>query len=57
MTGKFLRVKCGKCKNEQNIYEKASMDVKCLVCNELLAKSTGGRVKLTEKAKLLEELE
>lgn len=50
MTGKFLKVKCEKCKNEQTIYEKASSDVKCLVCGEILAKATGGKVKLNAKA-------
>ncbi len=52
MTGKFLKVKCGKCKNEQVIFEKPADDVKCLVCGEVLAKSMGGKAKL--KAKVLE---
>lgn len=55
MTGKFLKVKCGKCRNEQNIYEKPAVDVKCVVCGELLAKSTGGKARLSEKTKVLEE--
>ena len=42
ITGKFLKVKCAKCNNEQNIYSKASIEVKCLVCQETLAKNTGG---------------
>ncbi|UCD07551.1 MAG: 30S ribosomal protein S27e [Candidatus Aenigmatarchaeota archaeon] len=52
MTGKFLKVKCGKCKNEQVIFEKPADDVKCLVCGEVLAKSMGGKARL--KAKVLE---
>lgn len=52
---KFLKVVCSKCKNEQNIFEKAANDVACLVCGEILAKSSGGKVKLG-KTKVLEEL-
>jgi small subunit ribosomal protein S27e len=39
---KFLKVKCKKCKNEQIIFNKASMQVKCLVCNAVLADPRGG---------------
>lgn len=49
MPGRFLRVKCEKCGNEQVIYDRAAMDVRCLVCGELLAKSTGGKVELLVK--------
>ncbi len=49
MAGRFLRVKCDKCGNEQNIYEKAAIVVRCLVCNEILAEPTGGKVKLRVK--------
>lgn len=40
---KFIKVRCTKCKNEQNIFGKAASNVHCLVCNELLAQSTGGK--------------
>ncbi|MCD6590487.1 MAG: 30S ribosomal protein S27e [Candidatus Aenigmarchaeota archaeon] len=43
MASKFVKVKCKKCKNEQIIFEKASLAVKCLVCGELLAEPTGGK--------------
>jgi len=43
--GKFVRVRC-ECKNEQIIFDKAATDVKCLVCDELLAKSLGGKAKI-----------
>ena len=49
MPGNFLRVKCEKRGNEQNIYEKAATIVKCLVCGEILAKPTGGKAKLLVK--------
>jgi small subunit ribosomal protein S27e len=39
----FLKVQCLKCKNEQIIFNKASEDVKCLVCGNILAKVTGGK--------------
>jgi len=51
MTGKFLKVKCEKCKNEQVIFEKAASPVKCLVCGEVMAEPSGGKARL--KAKLV----
>ena len=39
---RFLKVVCTKCKNEQIIFNKASTDVKCLVCDNILAEATGG---------------
>jgi small subunit ribosomal protein S27e len=39
---RFLKVACIKCKNEQIIFNKASKDVKCLVCDNILAEATGG---------------
>jgi len=50
MTGKFLNVRC-KCKNEQVIFDKPASPVRCLVCKEVLAESTGGRAII--KAKVL----
>lgn len=52
MTSKFLKVKCEKCKNEQVIFEKPAASIKCLVCGEILAESTGGKANI--KAKVLE---
>ena len=46
MTGKFIKVQCKNCKNTQIIFEKASTIVKCLKCNEVLAKPTGGKAKI-----------
>jgi len=51
MASEFIKVKCEKCKNEQIIFEKPAMDVKCLVCGNVLAESTGGKAKV--KAKIL----
>jgi len=40
---RFLRVKCNDCGNEQVIFGAAASDIKCLVCEKPLAKSTGGK--------------
>jgi small subunit ribosomal protein S27e len=39
---RFLKVKCKKCRNEQIVFDKAAMVVKCLVCGAVLAEPTGG---------------
>lgn len=40
---RFLKVKCNDCGNEQVIFGCAAADVKCLVCDKLLARSRGGK--------------
>jgi small subunit ribosomal protein S27e len=52
---RFLKVVCSKCKNEQTIFNKASMNVKCLVCGYELAEARGGKAKV--KAKVIQVLE
>ncbi|MBI4150642.1 30S ribosomal protein S27e [Candidatus Woesearchaeota archaeon] len=52
---KFIKVRCPKCKNEQIIFGKASTNVKCLICQMVLAKPTSGKSKV--KARVLEVLE
>jgi small subunit ribosomal protein S27e len=42
LTSKFLKVKCKKCRNEQIIFNKTATEIKCLVCESVLAKPTGG---------------
>ncbi|PIN74628.1 30S ribosomal protein S27e [Candidatus Woesearchaeota archaeon CG10_big_fil_rev_8_21_14_0_10_37_12] len=54
-TSKFIKVRCNKCKNEQNIFGKASTTIKCLVCSQTLAEPTGGKAQI--KARVLEVLE
>ncbi len=54
-SSKFIRVRCAGCKNEQIIFGKASKEIKCLVCGEIMAKPTGGRTDI--KAQILEVLE
>lgn len=46
MARDFYRVKCGECGNEQKIFSHASTEVECLVCSEVLATPTGGRVEV-----------
>ena len=52
---KFLKLRCNKCKNEQITFNKTATTVKCLVCDEILAKPTGGKTKVD--ARVLEVLE
>lgn len=54
-TSKFIKVRCPKCKNEQVIFGKSAMTVKCLVCGKEIAESTGGKIKIN--ARVLEVLD
>ena len=54
MARKFYRVKCDECGNEQKIFSHASTEVECLVCSEVLAEPTGGRVEVN--GEIAEEL-
>ncbi|MFA4960797.1 MAG: 30S ribosomal protein S27e [Candidatus Pacearchaeota archaeon] len=47
--GKFVRVKCSKCKNSQTIFGKASSKVRCLECNAILALPAGGKAKIRSR--------
>ncbi|MEM5820861.1 MAG: 30S ribosomal protein S27e [Candidatus Aenigmatarchaeota archaeon] len=55
MAGRFIRVRCLKCRNEQVIFDKASTIVKCLNCGQIIAIPTGGKAKL-EKVEIIEEI-
>lgn len=50
----FIHVRCTKCKNEQDIFKKASSQVKCLVCGAVLATPTGGKVQLHDAEEVAE---
>ena len=54
-TSKFIKIRCPKCKNEQIIFGKTSTEIKCLVCEKVIAQPTGGKSKV--KARILEVLE
>jgi small subunit ribosomal protein S27e len=51
---RFLRVKC-ECQNEQVIFGNASTEIKCIVCDKVIAEPTGGRTKILTQ--ILEVLE
>ncbi len=53
MAGKFIKVKCSKCSNEQNIFEKSATTVKCLVCESVLSEPKSGRSDI--KAEIIKE--
>ncbi|MBI3334166.1 30S ribosomal protein S27e [Candidatus Pacearchaeota archaeon] len=42
----FLRLICPRCRNLQIVFGKSSMNVKCLKCNYLLARKSGGKARL-----------
>jgi small subunit ribosomal protein S27e len=48
VTTGFVKVVCLKCKGkqEQMVFARPAMEVKCLVCGETLATPTGGKAKL-----------
>ena len=50
----FVKVRCNKCKNEQNIFSAVATKVSCLVCGEIMAEPTGGTTKFV--GKVLENL-
>lgn len=47
--GKFIIVKCPKCKKTQTIFGKASTKVRCLDCNTVLAIPAGGKAKIRSR--------
>lgn len=53
-TSKFIKVRCPKCKNEQIIFGKSASEIKCLVCEKVIAEPTGGKTRI--KARVLEVL-
>lgn len=40
----FIKIKCPDCGSETVTYVRASMEVKCPVCNTVIVKPTGGKV-------------
>ena len=46
-TSSFAKVHCKKCKNEQIIFLRAASPVVCLVCEEIIASSKGGKLHVT----------
>ena len=52
---RFLKVKCSDCGNEQAIFGSSASNIKCLVCDKVLAESTGGKTQI--KTEILEVLD
>ncbi len=42
----FLRVKCTKCGNEQVVFDRAAVVVKCNVCEDVLLETLGGKAEI-----------
>lgn len=43
---RFVRIVCVRCGNKQIVYGKSSTRIKCMKCNKLLIKTSGGKVKI-----------
>jgi len=52
---RFVKVKCLDCENEQIIFAHAATEVKCLKCDKVLARPSGGRAKLEDIAREVEQ--
>lgn len=44
--GKFAKIKCKDCSNEQIVFLHASTPVKCEICGATIAKPTGGKAEI-----------
>lgn len=42
----FLKVKCTKCGNEQVVFDRAAVQVKCNVCEDVLLETRGGKARI-----------
>ncbi|MHA1304102.1 MAG: 30S ribosomal protein S27e [Candidatus Heimdallarchaeaceae archaeon] len=43
---KYIKVKCQSCNHEQIIFDSAKIEVRCTVCDEVLAQPKGGKAKV-----------
>jgi len=55
MARNFFRVKCNECGNQQIVFSRAATEVNCMVCNETIARPSGGKPELN--AEVVEQLE
>ncbi|MBI2452204.1 30S ribosomal protein S27e [Candidatus Pacearchaeota archaeon] len=49
--GRFLEIVCPRCKNAQIVFGKSATRIKCVRCNKLLTKVTGGKTKIKAMVK------
>ncbi|UCD91792.1 MAG: 30S ribosomal protein S27e [Methanobacteriota archaeon] len=52
--GKFVKVKCPDCGNDQTTFDRASTQVNCLVCGATLVKPQGGKASFKGEHKPVE---
>jgi len=45
-TGKFVKIKCSKCKATQVVFGRASTKIRCSECNGIVALPSGGNAKI-----------
>ncbi|MGQ9469339.1 MAG: 30S ribosomal protein S27e [Nitrososphaerales archaeon] len=43
----FLLIRCFNCGNEQVVFSSTTVDIKCKVCDSLIAQRTGGKAKIS----------
>lgn len=48
-TGNFYKVRCRNCDNKQTVFGKATTEVACAVCGDILAQPTGGEADIEGK--------
>lgn len=48
---KFLKIICPRCKNNQIVFGKAATIVKCMKCNYMLIRTTGGKARIRAPVK------
>lgn len=46
MDKSFIKIKCPDCGTETTTYARGSTEVKCSVCNTVIAKPTGGKFEI-----------
>lgn len=51
---RFIKIRCPSCKNEQIIFEGATIKVNCLICENILAEPKGGKAEI--KGRIIEVL-
>ncbi|MGB9660063.1 MAG: 30S ribosomal protein S27e [Nitrososphaerales archaeon] len=42
----YLLIKCSNCGNEQVVFSSSTVDIKCKICDNLIAQRTGGKAKI-----------
>jgi small subunit ribosomal protein S27e len=55
MAGSFYRVRCPDCENEQVVFGKATTEVACAVCGNVLVRPAGGEADI--EAEVVETVE